>query len=89
MLLDGRSVGLGSVTLEGVGGAGSTAMPGGRRSRASGAGHPFAAQMGGMELFGRSQAGSIRRATSPGGGHDLERARARLRDPRGSRGGLV
>ena len=38
--------------------------------RGSGAGHPFAAQ-GGMELCGRSRAGSIKRATTPpGGGHD-------------------
>jgi hypothetical protein len=39
-------------------------------SPSSGAGHPFAAQ-GGMELCGRSRAGSIKRATTPpGGGHD-------------------
>ena len=35
-------------------------------SPSSGAGHPFAAQ-GGMELCGRSQAGSIKRATTPPG----------------------
>jgi hypothetical protein len=39
-------------------------------ARGSGAGHPFAAS-GGMELCGRSRAGSIKRATTPpSGGHD-------------------
>jgi hypothetical protein len=36
-------------------------------SPSSGAGHPFAAP-GGMELCGRSRAGSIKRATTPPGG---------------------
>ena len=40
-----------------------------------GAGHSFATR-GGMERVGRSRAGSIKRATSPFGGHDKQRARA-------------
>jgi len=40
-----------------------------------GAGHSFATR-GGMERVGRSRAGSIKRAASPFGGHDIQRARA-------------
>jgi len=40
-----------------------------------GAGHSFA-MVGGMERVGRSRAGSIKRAASPFGGHDKQRARA-------------
>jgi hypothetical protein len=49
-------------------------------ARGSGAGHPFAAP-GGMELCGRSQTSSIKRATTPpGGGHDTpEHAPGRVR----------
>ena len=40
------------------------------------AGHPFAAGVGGMEWYGRSQAGSIRSSTAPPGwGSDQQRPR--------------
>jgi len=42
-----------------------------------------------MEWFGRSQAGSIKRAAAPlGGGHDKQRARTGLRPVRVSRLGV-
>jgi hypothetical protein len=42
------------------------------------AGHPFAAGGGGMEWYGRSQAGSIKKIDRAGWGSDTERPRAWL-----------